>query len=407
MPGTILIVDKHTALHAALANAAPRLRLEFVTCHQTAQASAELAEGRVRVLVAGPSCLTTAGMRFLRQVHEERPEIVTLLAANGAEPDVPPRELIRAGASDLIRYPGSAKALRSALERAVAMAEAIGGSARRADRTATTLTITSPSGGSGKTFFATNLAYELAIRSGGRVALVDLDLQFGEVNTALRLHPEFTIHDLVNAGPAGRHRHEDDEDFSRRLADVMVAHDSGLEVLSAPSDPALADSLTAPEVQHVVQAMKARYDYVIVDTPAALTEAVLAAMDLSERLIVLGTLDLPSVKNLGVFLSTFDRLKVPRDTVSLVLNKAERGVGLSPNEVSRALNAEFTGVLPYAREVSKSFNTGRPILQSSRHSAIGRALLDTFSSVVPEGALHSPPTLEGQSGRFRFLRRSA
>ena len=313
---------------------------------------------------------------------------------------------MRIGASDLVRYPGAASTLKAALDRAVEMAGITRGPVAEATRGGMAFAITSPTGGCGKTFFATNLAYELVAHTGKRVAIIDLDLQFGEVTTGLRLRPQHTIHDLLQ----GR---DESRDFLRaQLREFTVRHASGIEVLAAPNDPAEADIITSPDITEVLQVAKELYHYVIIDTPAALTEPVLAAFDVSEKLVVMATLDMPSVKNLGVFLNTLDRLKIPQDGVDLVLNKAESDVGLSPAEVQRLFRQGFEGVLPYSKEASRSINTGRPVLESARSSDIGRALAETIRKIVPnELALEAEPvtrsTVEHVGPFTRLARRFA
>src|SRR6185295_14883761 len=144
--------------------------------------------------------------------------------------------------------------------------------------------------GCGKTFFATNIGYFLTRYTGKRVCIVDLDLQFGEVVTAMRLRPKYTIFDALQ-------REDTDE--------------TGVHVLAAPREPSEADRISPPDVTRIVEAVRKQFDYVVVDTPPQLNENVLAAFDLSDHLYVMATLDLPSVRNMSVFLSTLDRLKVP------------------------------------------------------------------------------------------------
>lgn len=403
MTESILVLDRDAGLVEALGKAAPNLGASITPCHQTAAAAAELATGRVRVLVAGPSSLTAAGIRFLTRTHEEHPDVVTLLVTSKNGPDVPARDLVRTGASDLVRYPAAARTLRTALERAVEMADAIAGIRAPAggrEALGRVITVTSPTGGCGKTFFAANLAWALATRAGKRVGVIDLDLQFGEMVTALRLRPQYTITDLLQV------RENDGEALHAQFREFMARHQSGLEVLSTPKDPAEADLITSPDITYVLQVAKELYHYVIVDTPAALTEPVLAAFDLSEEFVVLATLDVPSVKNLGVFLATLDRLKIPHEGISLILNKAEKDVGLSPSEVQRLFPQGFKGILPYAREVSRSVNAGQPVLEVSPNSDISRTVLEAIGRILPEEpTLALPPTTNGfEPGRGWFGR---
>ncbi|MGH9023834.1 MAG: AAA family ATPase, partial [Acidimicrobiia bacterium] len=146
-------------------------------------------------------------------------------------------------------------------------------------------------------------------------------------------------------------------------------------------------------------------DYVIVDTPAALTEIVLAAFDLAEHLFVMATVDLPSVRNLGVFLQTLERLRVPADNVSLILNKAERDVGLDVSQIVRLFPQGFRSILPYAREVSRSINVGMPVIASDPSAEVSRKLVSGLAAFFPQ---ESGPQVEGvplvqTRGRFAQL----
>src|SRR5207244_13328018 len=123
---------------------------------------------------------------------------------------------------------------------------------------------------------------------------------------------------------------------------------------------------------------------VIVDTPAQLSEAVLAAFDLSERLYVLATLDLPSVRNMSVFLHTLDKLKIPAGNVRLILNKAESDVGLEVPKIEKLFPQGFSSVLPYAKEVSKSINLGMPVLISSSAAEVSRKMAAGMIDLLPE-----------------------
>ena len=123
----------------------------------------------------------------------------------------------------------------------------------------------------------------------------------------------------------------------------------------------------------------------VVDTPAQLSEIVLAAFDLSNELYVLATLDLPSVRNMGVFLNTLEKLKIPADNVKLILNKAEKDVGIDIDQITRLFPQGFQAVLPYDREVSKSVNVGTPILAFSPNSEVSTRLSAGLAHVLPEG----------------------
>ena len=169
-------------------------------------------------------------------------------------------------------------------------------------------TVASSSGGCGKTFYATNLACYLAAQTGQRVCLVDLDLQFGEVSTALHLRPRFTISDLLSREPV------DDDDLDEHVEEYLEEHELGFSVLAAPFSPADADMIAPKDVYKVMGALRRHFDYIVVDTPAQLSEIVLAAFDHSTRVLCMVTLDLPSIRNMRVFLTTLEKLRINSET---------------------------------------------------------------------------------------------
>jgi pilus assembly protein CpaE len=113
---------------------------------------------------------------------------------------------------------------------------------------------------------------------------------------------------------------------------------------------------------------------------------VLAAFDLSDMLYVMATLDLPSVRNMSVFLSTLDRLKISTDNVKLILNKAESDVGIDIEQVTKLFPQGFQSVLPYAKEVSRSINLGMPVMAASPQSEISRLMTTGMKPLLPAEA---------------------
>ncbi|HEV7887441.1 MAG TPA: AAA family ATPase [Acidimicrobiales bacterium] len=355
--------------------------------------------GQYDVLVAGPGLDTRAGLKALGQMQEADPAVSIVLAFD-RRPRVSLTSVVRAGAVDLLTTETSTATAVAALERAVRIAEgrrAAGGGTRPTSK-GTVITVASASGGCGKTFFAVNAAYHLMRATGGRACIVDLDLQFGEVSTALRLAPELTLFDAHERDTAGEARLED------HLDDYLVRHDTGVHVLPAPRDPSEADRVDPQDVLRIIEAARSRFDYVVVDTPAALSEVVLAALDVSELLYVMTTLDVPSVRNLGVFLSTLARLKVPSESIRLVMNKAESGVGMQVDEVARLFPGGFNAVLPYASVVSRSLNQGTPVLASFPTAEVSRKLAAALDAMVPADKRGAARVVEGPA-RVRLLDR--
>lgn len=391
----ILVLDRGEELAEQLQAIAEDLRPrpEIVACTRMGSVGELLEdEGPFDVLVAGPSLGTRSGLQRLRLIREELPGMSVLLAFS-RRPDASLRDIVRTGAVDLLQLPVDDKELGESIDRAVELAStpqqviaaaeslpSLQSGTPGARQLGRVFTISSATGGCGKTFFATNLAYFLVRFTGKRTVILDLDLQFGEVVTALRLRPKYTIFDALQRDDT------DEDDLRTHIEEYMVTHETGVQVLAAPREPSEADRISPPDVTRIIEAARKQYDYVIVDTPPQLNECVLAAFDLSDLLYVMATLDLPSVRNMSVFLGTLERLKIGSDNVRLILNKAESDVGIDIDQVTKLFPQGFESVLPYAKEVSRSINLGMPVLAASPQSEISRLMTSGMKPLLPAEA---------------------
>ncbi len=375
----ILVISRSPALSRAI-QASLGHGYEVVTSANVSEVVDEVRhEGPFDVLVAGPVFDSHAGMSRLASLRAAG-AVPAIVLALGPKPKAPLSDIVRTGAVDLVEFPTSKRQLATALKRAFDIADV---SASSADPTlpvvahgvvvdrpqfAEVFTVASSSGGCGKTFYATNLACYLAAQTGQRVCLVDLDLQFGEVSTALHLRPRFTISDLLSREPV------DEDDLDEHVEEYLEEHELGFSVLAAPFSPADADMIAPKDVYKVMGSLRRHFDYIVVDTPAQLSEIVLAAFDHSTRVLCMVTLDLPSIRNMRVFLSTLEKLRIESQSIGVVLNKVEDDVGIDISDVQEVLDNKIVSVLPYSREVMKSINKGKPALVSAANSEIGKKL---------------------------------
>jgi len=406
----ILVLDRADTLADQLRGitADIRPRPDVTACTRVGSVGDVLTEdGPFDVLVAGPSLGTRAGLARLEVIHDELPGMSVLLAFN-RRPEARLRDIVRTGAIDLLQLPGKDEDLLESVQRAIELSThqqtAAAAPVAAGSSVGRVFTTSSATGGCGKTFYATNVAYFLTHFTGKRTCIVDLDLQFGEVSTALRLRPRFTIFDALQ-------RDEEDESaLADHIEEYLVKHDTGIYLLPAPKDPSEADRISPPDVTRIIEAIRTKFDYVIVDTPAALTEIVLAAFDLSDELFTLATLDLPSVRNMGVFLNTLDKLKIPSDHVQLILNKAEKDVGIDIEQITKLFPQGFMSVLPYAKEVSKSINVGMPVMAFNPNAEVSRRITSGLREYLPEDMRDRVPEANSNNHHGiigRLFRRSA
>lgn len=229
------------------------------------------------------------------------------------------------------------------------------------------ITVFSAKGGCGKTTVATNLATYLAESGKGSVALIDLDLAFGDVSIAMQLRPEHSIADAVSMG---------DTLDAVGLQRMMLQHQSGVQVLAAPPTPDLAEKVHESVIIAAIDALASQFNYVIIDTAPAMDAATLAAFDASDTIVMLTTLDVPSLKNAKLSLETMRVLGFRPEQLRLVLNRADAKVGLNPNDVSDALGLAISGSLPSSRDIPASTNRGEVLVSKEPKHPFSSALAE-------------------------------
>src|SRR5581483_2155915 len=237
------------------------------------------------------------------------------------------------------------------------------------------ITVFSPKGGTGKTSIATNLAAALAKEEGRRTLLLDLDLQFGDAAIMLGIEPEKTIFDLVNA-PG-----ELDPD---KLAGYTTRHKSGVEILPAPLRPEDAELVTEAKLGRLIEVARVCYDAIVVDTSPFFHGPMLATLDRTDELLLVASLDVPTLKNVRLALSTLEMLSFPRQRVRIVLNRANSKVGMKQREVEAALEQKVHYEVPSDRAVPLSVNKGVPAVIAEAGCDFSKAIEAMAKGIFPK-----------------------
>lgn len=245
-------------------------------------------------------------------------------------------------------------------------------------------------GGAGKTLTTANLGAALAAAKQS-VAIVDLDLQFGDIALTMGLPPERTIYDLVRSGGSLD---------AEKLRDFMVEHSSGAHALLAPLRPDHAALINATYVREVLRLLHQMYDYVLVDTPPNFSPEVISAIDASTDIVMVATRDTLALKNTKLGLETLERMDYDRRHIRIVLNRANTKVGIDRQDILGILGRDVDVVVPSHRDITRSVNQGVPIATQGA-SPGGRAfteLADAFrKNVKPTPSLEPAPTTDNEA----------
>jgi pilus assembly protein CpaE len=320
---------------------------------------------------------------------KQRPERPVVVLSDGPANGFV-RRLFEAGADDIVLLPEPPDRVRFTLQKA--LARKLGSAVATGVALSPMICILGPKGGSGKTVTSTNLTVGLA-EAGYRSVLVDLDLQFGDAGLALGLAPDKTIYDLAKSGGS-----LDVEKIDAYLA----VHESGARVLLAPTRPDHATAISVEFLRDVYQALRRSFDYVIVDTPPGFTPEVIASIDSSSHLCLVGMLDSLSLKNTKLGLETLDLMGYDRERIALVLNRADSRVGIEREDVTAVVGRVPDVMIPSDREIPRSVNEGKPIVTAQERSEAARAFRDLvgyYSFVPPQ---EKPAS---SNGRFRLALR--
>ncbi len=293
-------------------------------------------------------------------------------------------EALDANISDVLLLPQLPDQLVFAVRKAHTLGAAgrAGARGQRSGDRCKVITLFSPKGGTGKTTLAANMAAVYARHLGMRTLLIDLDLQFGDLAISLRSDPRSTILDLVMA------HGELDAD---KVRGFVTHHESGIDLLPAPLRPEDAELVTDDRLASVLTAARQAYDIVIIDTPPNFNSTVLTALDRTDELLLIASLDVPAIKSTKVCLQTLSMLHYPADRCHVVLNRSDSKVGITSRDVEQVVGQPLRWGIPSNKVVPTSINRGVPFVISAPKADVTKALRDMCCDLAPDAAGAAPP----------------
>jgi len=316
------------------------------------------------VIFIGDALPLETSLSIARSTDETYPMVDVYLVAEVPLDTVV--EAMRSGFRDVLPPDASDDRIRDLLRRAEMMrmrtegpvtsgtAGAVSVSARAESRT---ITIVSPKGGVGKTSIATNLAIGLAEQHPSDVVLVDLDLQFGDVASTLDLVPEHTIDEALTPSAASD---------NLIVKTMLTVHSAGFHVLCGAASPAATDEVTGAQITRLLDQLATQFSYVVVDTAGGLSEPTLAALEVTDDIVIVSTMDVACVRGVRKAVELLNQIGLMPSSRVLALNMASNQSGMKVKDVEAAVGLPVDVVIARAPEVQLAANHGVPLMLAKK-----------------------------------------
>jgi pilus assembly protein CpaE len=351
-----------------------------------------LEESAPELLLVACARYSERALYLIEGAVKQRPERPVVVLYTGP-PDGFMQRAFDAGADDLLTLPLSPDQVVFAIEKVLARRR----SASLDAAVCPMICVLGPKGGTGKTLTSCNLAAGLAL-GGRRVVIIDLDLQFGDVGIAFGLAPERTMHDLVRAGGSI------DPD---KVESFLIEHPSGVRALLGPRRPDQASAIGVDFLRDVYSSVRAHSDFVVLDTAPGFTPEVIASIDSSSHLCVVGMLDALSLKDTKLGLETLELMGYDGANIRLVLNRADTKVGITQDDMLKILGRRPDVFVPSDADVPRSMTDGKPIVLANERSPVARSYRALADLYLAEQPLPDAPSGNGadHDGRKSILLR--
>lgn len=312
----------------------------------------------------------TPAMEFVRRIRSEFPGTGIIVSATEASPQLV-LSCIRAGAHEFVPRPIDG----SELEKAVNHIRQLSGVTLSGRKRGKVISVVSSKGGIGATTFTSNLGLALAQRSESKVVLVDMSLPFGDLGVMLDAPARYSLTDALVEGAIEE----------SKLRSVLVASVPGVHLLSIAASPEAAEEITRQHMIELAGILSTMFDYVVIDIGRQLDDRTVEVLELSDSIMLISSLDLPTVRNTVCFAGILTRLTIDREKVHVIINRYQKRSRLSLEDVEAMVDRRVFWSIPNDYEpVSMGIDRGVPAVQHAPRSKVAKSYLDLADRVHGE-----------------------
>ena len=320
------------------------------------------------VLVINGTLAENGGLDGVERLGQRHPEAAFIVVTENQSPEFLLRAM-RAGVREVLPSAISQEQFHAAMARVKKRA----GSGAADGKV---LAFMPCKGGAGATFLAANLGYALAEADGRKVALIDLNVQFGDA--AVFVSEERPTTDLATLC---REIHRLDASL---LAASMLSVSPNYALLAAPEDPAHAIDVKAQHVEVILKLARRQYDFVVLDLGRSLDAVTVQALDMADMVFPVLELNLAAIHDAKRLLGVLRSLGYPKSKINPVLNRHDRGAELTVADVEKTLGASIYRRFPTSPRALPSVNQGIPIAKLARNDAVARSLQSFAETLAPQ-----------------------
>ena len=370
---SVVVVEADKSVRKKLRN-----QLEQMESVQLASVARNIEEAFGAVKTSKPGILilelsqaSEKTLKWIERIKLEFPDIAIFVSSAVKTPELV-ISAMRAGAQEFLSRPIDSGELKKAIEKVLKIKQQIKAQVPGRGRI---ISVFSKKGGLGVTTLAVNLGVALSQVAEKKAALIDLDLQLGDVTSFLNLSPDYNILDTCN---------EDGGVDAVKLQSCMTRHESGVFVLSEPKNPAESENISSSQINQILRHLRSMFSYVIVDTPHAFDPRTLEAFELSDHIIVVVVPNVSSIRAAKKALGVFKDLGYVRDKVRVIVNRTGKKDPIKVEDIEKTLHYPVGWVVPNNYPVViDAINSGVPLLNHKGSSNVAKSILD-LANDIPE-----------------------